>query len=56
MKLGQMGNMANLAEGIWQGKIAHIHFPEGVSYSVPLKDLVFTKVEELNNISLSLVG
>jgi len=46
--------VANLAEGIWQGKITHICLPEGVFYPVPLKDSVFTKVEELNSISLSI--
>ena len=54
MGLGQMGNMADLAEGIRQGKIAHILLPEGVSYPIPLKDSVFAKVEELNGISLSI--
>jgi len=43
---GQMGNVADLAEGIRQGKISHIQLPEGVSYPVPLKESVFAQVEE----------
>ena len=54
MGQGQMGNVADLAEGIRQGKISHIRLPEGVSYPVPLKEAVFAQVEELNGISLSI--
>jgi len=47
-----MGNVVDLVEGIWQGKI--IHLPEGVFYPVPLKNSVFAEVEELNSILLSI--
>ena len=50
----QMGNVADLAEGIHQGKISHIQLLQGVSYPVLLKESVFTQVEELNGISLSI--
>ena len=48
MEQRQMENVADLAEGIRQGKISHIQLPEGVSYPVPLKEAVSAQVEELN--------
>lgn len=48
-----LGNVADLAIAVQEGKLQHIILPEGVSYPVPISAKVFREVEELNDISLS---
>jgi len=49
----KMGNVGDLYHAIEDGVIQHVILPKGVEYPVPIDPKVFEKVEDLNDISLS---